>query len=63
MSPYNEVQAQLGRLLALWGELKRAHAGSEAYEALVKQIRVESEAYKALVDAHVAQEKPREPND
>jgi hypothetical protein len=29
----------------------------------VKQIRAESDAYKALVDAHVTQVKPDEPND
>jgi hypothetical protein len=63
MSPYNEAQAQLGRLLALWRELKHAPTGSEAYESLVKQIRAESDAYKALVDAHVTQGKPDEPND
>jgi hypothetical protein len=63
MSPYNEAEARLGRLVALWRQLKHAPTGSQAYEALVKQIRAESDAYKALVDAHVTQVKPWEPND
>ena len=63
MSPYNEAEARLGRLVALWRALKRAPTGSPAYDALVKQIRAESDAYKALVDAHVTQVEPDEPND
>ena len=63
MSPYSEAQARLDRLAELWRELKRAPRGSGAYEALVKQIRTESDAYNALVDAHVTQERLDEPND
>ena len=63
MSSYNEAQARLDRLAELWRELKRAPKGSGAYEALVKQIRAESDAYNALVDAHFKQVKPGEPND
>jgi hypothetical protein len=62
MSPYNEAQARLNRLAELWKELKRTPKESRAYEALVKQIRAESDAYNALVDAQLAQVKPGEPN-
>jgi len=37
--------------------------GRRPIEALVKQIRAESDAYKALVDAQLTQGKPDEPND
>jgi hypothetical protein len=63
MSPYSEAQARLDRLAELWRELKRAPKGSGAYEALVQQIRAESDAYNALVAAQLKQVKPGEPND
>ncbi len=58
-----EAQARLDRLAALWRELKRAPKRSGACEALVRQIRAESDAYNALVDAKLTQVKPGEPSD
>lgn len=63
LGPYNEGQARLDRLAPLWRELKRAPKGSGACEAMVKQIRAESDTYSAIVDAQLKQGKPGEPKD
>ncbi len=57
MSPYNEALERLERLKDLWRELQRTPLKSPAYEALVKKIRVESDAYNALVAAQSEEKK------
>jgi hypothetical protein len=57
MSPYNEALVRLERLTALWRELQRTPLKSPAYEALVRKIRVESDAYNALVAAQAKDKK------
>jgi hypothetical protein len=42
--------ANLDRLKALWAKLSFAKPGTPDYEALVKQIRAESDMYRALTD-------------
>jgi hypothetical protein len=57
MSPYDEVYARLERIKQLWVELQRTPPHSSKYEVLVGEIRAESLAYLALVDAQ-KQKKP-----
>jgi hypothetical protein len=47
----DRIFESLERLKALWIELERVPAGTPKYETLMTQIRVESDAYKALIDA------------
>ena len=51
MSPYDEVYARLERIKQLWVELQRTTSNSGRYEVLIGEIRAESLAYLALVDA------------
>jgi hypothetical protein len=43
--------ASLERIKALWQQLERAKADSPEYKKIAKQIRAESDAYAALIDA------------
>lgn len=47
----DRVYASLERIKALWEQLERAKAGSPEYEEIAKQIRAESDAYNALIEA------------
>ena len=52
----DRVYASLERLRELWKQLERAKPGSPEYQKITKQIRAESDAYNALIDA---EKKPR----
>ena len=56
----DRVYASLERMKALWLELERAKAKTPAYDALMKQIRAEADAYKALIDAEKSPHQKRE---
>jgi O6-methylguanine-DNA--protein-cysteine methyltransferase len=45
------TSASLERIKALWQQLERATPGSPEYDAIAKQIRTESDAYNALIEA------------
>ncbi len=60
MSPHNEADRRLQRMKELWGRLQQTPVGSAEYRNLTKQIRAESDAYNALLNAHF---KPENPND
>ena len=47
----DRVFASLERIKALWQQLERAKAGSPEYKEIAKQIRAESDAYNALIEA------------
>ena len=51
MSPYDEVYARLERIKQLWVELQHTLPHSGRYDELFGEIRAESLAYLALVDA------------
>jgi hypothetical protein len=51
MSADDEVFARLKRIRQLWRELRQTPKTSSRYSVLVKEIRAESSAYSALVDA------------
>ena len=52
----DRISASLERIKALWQQLERAKPGSPEYQKITKQIRAESDAYNALIDA---EKKPR----
>ena len=56
----DRVYASLERLKALWLELERAKSKTPEYDALMKQIRAESDAYKALIDVEKSPPRKRE---
>jgi hypothetical protein len=58
VSPYSEIDQRLQRLRELWRELQRTPVKSPKYDSLGKQIREESDAYQALLDAQQEQKKP-----
>jgi hypothetical protein len=47
----DRTSASLERIKALWQQLERATPGSPEYDAIAKQIRTESDAYNALIEA------------
>ena len=47
----DRVFASLERIKALWQQLERAKADSPEYKKIAKQIRAESDAYSALIEA------------
>jgi hypothetical protein len=56
----DRVYASLERMKALWLELERAKPNTPEYDALMKQIRAESDAHKALIDAEKSPRRKRE---
>ncbi len=46
----DRIYESLERIKALWGKLERAQEGTAEHIALMKEIRAESDAYKALID-------------
>ena len=60
----DRVFASLERIKALWQQLERAKADSPEYKKVAKQIRAESDAYSALIEARrVRAEKRRKRED
>ena len=55
----DRISASLERIKALWRQLEHAKQGSPEYEALAKQIRAESDAYNALLEAKKSPPKTR----
>ena len=53
----NEILAKLRHIQRLWIELGRTTEGSAEYEILVKEIRILSTEYQALVEAHTKSQK------
>jgi hypothetical protein len=51
------IYDRLDRIKALWKELELTKPDTSEYDALMKQIRVLSDEYRALIDAP---KKPRE---
>ena len=47
----DRIYASLERLMSLWKRLELVKAGSPEYKDITKQIRAESDAYNALVEA------------
>ena len=56
----DRVYASLERIKALWLKLERAKPNTTEYDALMKEIRAESDAYKALIDAEKNPHRKRE---
>ena len=56
----DRVFARLERIKALWQQLERAKAGSRKYKEIAKQIRAESDAYAALIEAEKSPRRKRE---
>ena len=55
----DRVYASLERIKALWQQLERAKAGSPEYKKIAKQIRAESAAYAALIEAEKSPRRKR----
>jgi hypothetical protein len=47
----NDAAAHLKRIEQLWQELERTHRHTPKYDALIDQIRAETDAFRKIVDA------------
>ena len=55
----DRIYASLERIKALWQQLERTKPGSPEYKAIAKQIRAESDAYNALIEAEKSAHRKR----
>jgi len=50
-SEANDAAARLKRIEQLWQQLERTHRRTPAYDALIDQIRAETDAFRKIIDA------------
>ena len=53
-----DEQTRLERIKTLWEQLARLNENSAKYNALVREIRKEADAFRKLVDARAAKDQP-----
>ena len=58
----NEVdeQTRLDRIKTLWEQLARLNENSAKYNALVREIRKEADAFRKLVEARTTKDQPKD---
>jgi hypothetical protein len=55
-----DEQARLQRIKTLWEELARLNENSAKYNALVREIRKEADAFRQLIDARGPKDQPKD---
>jgi hypothetical protein len=55
-----DEQARLARIKTLWVELARLNENSARYNALVREIRKEADAFRQLIDARTPKDQPKD---
>ena len=55
-----DEQARLQRIKTLWEELARLNENSAKYNALVRQIRKEADAFRQLVEGRTPKDQPKD---
>ena len=50
-SEANDAAARLKRIEQLWQQLERTHRHTPKYDALIDQIRAETDAFRKILDA------------
>jgi hypothetical protein len=55
-----DEQARLERIKTLWEQLARLNENSAKYNALVREIRKEADAFRKLVEARSPKDQPKD---
>ena len=55
-----DEQARLARIKTLWVELARLNENSAKYNALVREIRKEADAFRQLINARAPKDQPKD---
>ena len=51
LSEANDAAARLKRIEQLWQQLERTHPHTSKYDALIDEIRAETDAFRKILDA------------
>jgi hypothetical protein len=55
-----DEEARLERIRTLWEQLARINENSTRYEALIREIRKEADAFRMLVEARTPKDQPED---